>query len=68
MLSSKNENTNMNINAHLWKASINILFIADYSIDALGALIITNYNQFLNLGTVIIDMSIISSVSSALIT
>ena len=68
MLSSKNENTNMNINAHLWKASINILFIAHYSIDALGAQIITNYNQFLNLGTVIIDMSIISSVSSALIT
>ena len=68
MLSSKNENTNMNINTYLWKASINILFIAHYSIDALGALIITNYNQFLNLGTVIIDMSIISSVSSALIT
>jgi len=67
MLSSKNENTNMNVNAYLWKASINILFIANYSKDALGALIITNYNQFLNPGIVIIDMSTISSASSALI-
>ena len=36
----------MNVNACLWKAAINILFIAHYSKDTLGALIITNDNQF----------------------
>ena len=55
----------MNINAYFQKAAINILFIAQYFTDELGGIIITNYNQLLNLETAIIDISTISLASSA---
>ena len=45
MLSLKNENTNMNVNAYLLRASINILSIAAplLSTDALDGIIINNW-------------------------
>ena len=42
--SSKNENTNMNVNAYLWRASINLLSIAPIlSTDAWDGVIINNW-------------------------
>ena len=44
LLSPKEDNTGLNVNAYLWRASINILSIAPLlSTDALGGVIITDW-------------------------